>query len=96
MWDNHADGYARGEGFGAVILKTLSQAEADGDRIEYVIRETGVNQDGRTMGIIIPNTESQIALIREVYKRAGLDVSDPLDKPQYFKAHGTGTPAGDP
>ncbi|KUI57330.1 Polyketide synthase-nonribosomal peptide synthetase [Cytospora mali] len=96
MWDKDADGYARGEGFGAVILKTLSRAEADGDRIECVIRESGVNQDGRTIGITMPNAESQTALIREVYKRAGLDVSDPLDKPQYFEAHGTGTPAGDP
>lgn len=96
MWDHMADGYARGEGFGAVILKTLSQAEADGDHIECIIRESGVNQDGNTMGITMPNAESQTALIKQVYERAGLKISDPLDQPQYFEAHGTGTPAGDP
>ncbi len=50
MWDAAADGYARGEGFAAVVLKTLSSATADGDHIECLIRETGVNQDGRTKG----------------------------------------------
>ena len=51
MWDKDADGYTRGEGFSSVILKTLSQAIADGDHIECIIRETGVNQDGRTPGL---------------------------------------------
>ncbi|KAL8840015.1 MAG: hypothetical protein Q9170_001499 [Blastenia crenularia] len=50
MWDEAADGYARGEGFAAVVMKTLSAAIADGDAIECLIRETGVNQDGRTKG----------------------------------------------
>lgn len=50
MWDKDADGYTRGEGFSAVMLKRLSQAIADGDHIECIIRETGVNQDGRTPG----------------------------------------------
>lgn len=50
MWDSSADGYTRGEGFASVILKTLSRAIADGDHIECIIRETGVNSDGRTPG----------------------------------------------
>lgn len=50
MWDATADGYTRGEGFSVVVLKTLSQALADQDHIECIIRETGVNSDGRTPG----------------------------------------------
>ncbi|KAK4078956.1 hypothetical protein Trihar35433_61 [Trichoderma harzianum] len=94
MWDASADGYARGEGFGAVILKTMSQAIADKDNIHCIIRETGVNSDGRTNGITLPSSESQTTLIRQTYARAGLDWNK--DKCQYFEAHGTGTPAGDP
>lgn len=51
MWDAGADGYTRGDGFAVVVLKTLSQALADNDHIECIIRETGVNQDGRTPGL---------------------------------------------
>jgi hybrid polyketide synthase/nonribosomal peptide synthetase ACE1 len=51
MWDADANGYARGEGLAAIVMKRLADAEADGDHIECVIRETGVNQDGRTNGI---------------------------------------------
>ena len=51
MWDEAADGYARGEGVASVVLKTLSAALADGDHIECLIRETGTNQDGRTKGM---------------------------------------------
>ncbi|KAK1960815.1 PKS-NRPS hybrid [Colletotrichum sublineola] len=96
MWDASADGYARGEGFASVVLKTLSAALADGDHIECIIRETGVNQDGRTKGITMPSPLAQANLIRDTYKRAGLDLNKPSDRPQYFEAHGTGTPAGDP
>lgn len=96
MWDAAADGYARGEGVAAVVLKTLNQAIVDGDTIECVIRESGINQDGKTPGITMPNHSAQEALIRQVYKRAGLDVTKPEDRCQYFEAHGTGTPAGDP
>ncbi|KKK24446.1 hypothetical protein ARAM_006066 [Aspergillus rambellii] len=96
MWDVDANGYARGEGVGAVILKTLSAAEADGDYIECVIRETSVNQDGRTRGITMPSSTAQAELIRQTYERAGLDLSKREDRPQYFEAHGTGTMVGDP
>ncbi|KAI1422434.1 polyketide synthase [Xylaria sp. FL1777] len=96
MWDAAANGYARGEGVACVVLKTLSQALADGDQIECIIRETGVNQDGRTPGITMPNNEAQARLIRDTYSRAGLDLTKPSDSCQFFEAHGTGTPAGDP
>ena len=96
MWDAAADGYAGGEGVAAVVLKTLTQAIADGDTIECVIRESGINQDGKTPGITMPSPAAQEALIRQVYKTAGLDVAKPEDRCQYFEAHGTGTQAGDP
>ncbi|KAF2874833.1 polyketide synthase [Massariosphaeria phaeospora] len=96
MWDVDADGYARGEGTAALVLKSLSQAVADGDEIDCIIRETGVNQDGRTKGITMPSSVAQEMLIRETYAKAGLDLSSKRDRPQFFEAHGTGTPAGDP
>lgn len=96
MWDADANGYARGEGIAVVVLKTLSAAEADGDHIECIIRETGTNQDGATPGITMPNPIAQAELIRDCYARAGLDPTNPAQRPQYFEAHGTGTPAGDP
>ncbi|CAJ0553155.1 Ff.00g116670.m01.CDS01 [Fusarium sp. VM40] len=96
MWDASANGYARGEGVASIVLKTLSQAIADGDTIECIIRETGVNQDGRTSGITVPSNVAQTNLIRDTYSRAGLDLSKPADRPQFFHAHGTGTKAGDP
>ncbi|KAK4146869.1 uncharacterized protein C8A04DRAFT_25448 [Dichotomopilus funicola] len=97
MWDAGADGYARGEGVAAIVMKRLSDAIADGDAIECVIRETGANQDGFSNGITVPSTEAQAALIRQTYARAGLNPEQNLkDRPQFFEAHGTGTQAGDP
>ena len=96
MWDAEANGYARGEGLAAVVLKTLSAAIADGDNIECVIRETSINQDGRTMGITMPSSSAQADLIRQTYARAGLDPCKKSDRCQYFEAHGTGTKVGDP
>ncbi|PCD23184.1 hypothetical protein AU210_014707 [Fusarium oxysporum f. sp. radicis-cucumerinum] len=96
MWDKDADGYTRGEGTSAVILKTLNEAISDGDHIECIIRETGVNQDGQTPGITMPSPTAQAELIRSTYAKAGLDLSLESDRPQYFEAHGTGTQAGDP
>ncbi|KAL5362627.1 hypothetical protein BJX96DRAFT_177333 [Aspergillus floccosus] len=94
MWDKNANGYARGEGLGVLLLKPLSRAIMDGDHIEAVIRSTGVNSDGRTKGITMPNAASQTELIRQTYRDAGLDPI--LDRCQYFECHGTGTAAGDP
>ncbi|KAF1362275.1 polyketide synthase [Lizonia empirigonia] len=96
MWDQAANGYARGDGVAACVLKTLSQAIADGDHIECIIRETGFNQDGATTGITMPSATAQRDLIVSTYARAGLDLAKPSDRPQFFEAHGTGTPAGDP
>ncbi|KAK7973237.1 hypothetical protein PG988_007371 [Apiospora saccharicola] len=96
MWDASADGYARGEGVAAIILKPLSAAQRDGDHIDCIIRETGVNQDGRTQGITVPSARAQADLIRGCYSRVNLDISSPSDRPQFFEAHGTGTPIGDP
>lgn len=96
MWDADADGYARGEGVAVVVLKLLSDAIADGDHIECIVRETGANQDGFSNGLTVPNTDAQVALIRQTYARAGLDPdNDPRDRPQFFEAHGTGTQTGD-
>ncbi|KAL4953212.1 hypothetical protein BDW69DRAFT_165916 [Aspergillus filifer] len=95
MWDASANGYARGEGVASVILKTFSQAIADGDTIDCIIRETGVNQDGRTTGLTMPSSKAQADLIRKTYQRAGLDISRREDRPQFFEAHGTGTKVGD-
>lgn len=90
MWDISAEGYARGDGFATFMLKTLSNAIADGDHIEAIIRETGVNSDGRTKGITLPSPQAQADLIRDTYRRAGLDPSNPSERCQYFEAHGTG------
>ncbi len=80
----------------AVVLKSLSAAIEDGDHIECIIRATGVNQDGKSSGMTMPNPLAQADLIRDTYARAGLDLNNPADRPQFFHAHGTGTPAGDP
>ncbi|KAI9369038.1 hypothetical protein BJX61DRAFT_549897 [Aspergillus egyptiacus] len=95
MWDHKANGYVRGEGVASLVLKRLSDAIADGDPIECVIRASGVNQDGRTLGLTMPSGKAQESLIRSTYALAGLDVNRPEDRPQYFEAHGTGTQAGD-
>jgi acyl transferase domain-containing protein/acyl carrier protein len=91
-FDARADGYGRGEGAGIVVLKKLSDALRDEDEIYAVIRGTGVNQDGRTNGITVPNPESQENLVRRVCRDAGVDPRNI----RYFEAHGTGTSVGDP
>ncbi|KAI5864121.1 ketoacyl-synt-domain-containing protein [Durotheca rogersii] len=96
MWDASADGYARGEGIAALFIKPLSKALQDGDRIECILRETGVNSDGRTQGITMPNPSAQSMLIVDTYRKSGLVSTLPEHHCQYFEAHGTGTPAGDP
>ncbi|WPH00651.1 iterative type I polyketide synthase [Acrodontium crateriforme] len=91
-FDHRADGYARGEGVGTVIVKRISDAIRDGDTIRAVIRGSGVNQDGRTPGLTLPDSGAQERLIKSVYASAGLNLQDTA----MVEAHGTGTTAGDP
>ncbi|KAJ5787110.1 polyketide synthase [Penicillium paradoxum] len=90
-FDSRASGYGRGEGVATVIVKRLRDAVAMGDPIRAVIRESMLNQDGKTETITSPSQQAQEALVRECYRKAGLDPRDT----QYFEAHGTGTQAGD-
>ena len=91
-FDASADGFARGEGCGVVVLKRLRDAEESGDRILAVIRGVGANQDGRSSGLTVPNGPAQEAVIRAALADAGVTPSD-ID---YVEAHGTGTTLGDP
>ncbi|KAJ5728671.1 uncharacterized protein N7483_003179 [Penicillium malachiteum] len=85
-------GFARGEGAGVVLLKPLDAALRDKDPIRAIIANTGVNQDGRTKGITLPNGKAQENLIRQVYRDAYLNPDDC----GFAEMHGTGTKAGDP
>ena len=91
-FDAGADGYARGEGCGVVLLKRLSDALVDGDRVMAVIRGSAVNQDGRSGGITAPNGLAQQAVIREALAAAHIEPHE-VD---YVETHGTGTSLGDP
>lgn len=90
-FDASGNGYGRGEGFAAVVLKRVDDAIVAGDPIRAVIRGTGSNQDGHTKGFTLPSADAQASLINDVYKLAGLDFSET----GYVEAHGTGTQAGD-
>ena len=91
-FDASANGFVRGEGAGMVLLKSLSQAIADGDPIHAVILGTAINQDGHTNGISLPSAEAQARLVRDACKDAGIDPSEI----GFVEAHGTGTAVGDP
>jgi len=91
--DARGDGYVRSEGAGLVVLKTLAQAQADGDRIYALIRGSAVNNDGRSSGSMgTPSRSGQEELLRSAYRDAGR----PASEVGYVEAHGTGTRAGDP
>jgi acyl transferase domain-containing protein len=85
-FDNRANGYGRGEGVAALIIKRLPDAIRDGDTIRAVIRSVGTNQDGHTPGVTQPSKTAQTSLIRDTYSKAGLG----LQPTRYFEAHGTG------
>jgi acyl transferase domain-containing protein/ubiquinone/menaquinone biosynthesis C-methylase UbiE/acyl carrier protein len=91
-FSSDANGYARGEGVGAIVLKRLSDAEKDGDTIFGVLLGSAVNQDGPSGGLTVPNGPSQEAVIKSALKNAHIK---PVDV-GYIEAHGTGTPLGDP
>lgn len=91
-FDAAADGFVRAEGAAVVVLKPLSRALADGDRVYALVRSTLTNQDGRTGGLTVPSAEQQQAMLEEAYRRAGVAP----DQVGYMEAHGTGTAVGDP
>lgn len=91
-FDAAADGYVRGEGGGLVVLKRLSDARRDGDRIRAVIRGSAINHDGHASALTAPNRAAQIAVVAAALADARLSPSDI----QAVECHGTGTPLGDP
>ncbi|WP_078889062.1 type I polyketide synthase [Streptomyces sp. NRRL F-5635] len=91
-FDERADGYSRSEGCGAVVLKRLSRAKADGDTVLALVRGTAVRQDGESGGLTVPNGSAQEAVMRAALDAALLEPADV----SYVEAHGTGTSLGDP
>jgi len=92
VFSDDADGYVRGEGCGVVILKRLSDAQKDGNRILALIRSAVINQDGASSGLTVPNGVAQEKLLEQALAKAQLQPQD-ID---YLEAHGTGTKLGDP
>lgn len=91
-FDAAADGFVRGEGCGVVVLKRLTDALHDGDRVLAVVQGSAVNQDGRSNGLMAPNPAAQMAVLRAAYANANVQQREV----QYIEAHGTGTLLGDP
>jgi acyl transferase domain-containing protein len=91
-FDDRANGYGRGEGISTIIIKPLADALRDGDPVRAVIRQTALNQDGKTPTITSPSQDAQQELVRRCYASCGLDPAGTA----YVEAHGTGTKTGDP
>ncbi|OBC09566.1 polyketide synthase [Mycobacterium sp. 852013-50091_SCH5140682] len=91
-FSSDADGYARSEGGGMLVLKRVSDARRDGDQILAVIAGSAINHDGRSNGLLAPNPDAQEEVLRRAYKDAGVNPRS-VD---YIEAHGTGTILGDP
>ncbi|MFJ5740642.1 type I polyketide synthase [Streptomyces microflavus] len=90
-FDGDGDGYARGEGCAVVVLRRLSDALADGDRVYALVHGSAVNNDGATDGLTAPSHEAQTEVLRSAWENAGVAPS----AVSYVEAHGTGTPLGD-
>ncbi len=91
-FDAGADGYVRGEGVAALVLRPIAAALADGDYVYGLIRGSAENHGGRAHSFTAPNPDAQAEVIRDAWTRAGL----PLGNAAFIEAHGTGTPLGDP
>ncbi|WP_437650992.1 SDR family NAD(P)-dependent oxidoreductase [Sorangium sp. So ce362] len=91
-FDVKANGFVPGEGAGAVLLKPLARALADGDRIYAILEATAVNNDGHTMGLTTPNMQAQELVVQEALDKAGVEAKTV----SYIEAHGTATMIGDP
>jgi polyketide synthase PksN len=91
-FNKDANGYVRGEGVGAVLIKPLARALADGDPIHAVIRATAENHGGRVTNLTAPNPKAQAELLVEAYDKARIDPATV----GYIECHGTGTSLGDP
>ncbi|ADU25854.1 type I polyketide synthase [Ethanoligenens harbinense] len=91
-FDAGADGSGTGEGVAAVLLKRQSDAVRDRDHIYAVIRGSGVNHNGRSMGVTVTSPEAQGTLLSEIWRKAGIDP----EQIGFLETHGTGTPLGDP
>ncbi|WP_440119536.1 aminotransferase class III-fold pyridoxal phosphate-dependent enzyme [Paenibacillus sp. QZ-Y1] len=91
-FDDDSDGTGTGEGVASILLKPLKQAIADGDYIHAVIKGSAINQDGATVSMTAPNTESQTNLISKAWENAEIEP----ETISYIETHGTGTPLGDP
>ncbi|MCU1470892.1 MAG: Type polyketide synthase 5 [Glaciihabitans sp.] len=92
-FDARADGIARGEGAGVVVIKPLEAAIADGDRVYCTVLATALNNDGGgSRGLTAPSRGAQRDLLLDAYERAGVGP----EQVQYVELHGTGTPVGDP
>ena len=92
VFDERAKGFVMGEGGGLVLLKSYEDAISDGDQIYGIISGSSVNNDGKTMGLTVPNKEGQKEVISKALSIADIDPNDIT----YYEAHGTGTLLGDP
>ncbi|MBW4717854.1 type I polyketide synthase [Saccharothrix obliqua] len=91
-FDARANGYVRGEGGVAILLKPLTAALADGDDVQAVILGSALNNDGPAPGLTVPSAAAQADVLRRAYADAGVDPAE-VD---YVELHGTGTAVGDP